>query len=300
MGIKTCVKGDTHVRTEERVVKARKALNASTNVGIRRGGLNLSTCNLIYWTFVIPTLIFGCEIWVLKNKDLDLLNGFQRYAARRLQRLHFSSLNVTSLACLGWMNLVLFIKARKVIFVRSILQMDECMPVKRIFLERFREYHDGLDNPYDSPLIQILHYCREFGLMGLVDQMTRGHMISKQCWKKLVWDKAWSIEDKTWCDVTIIHDRMDLIKMVSAKPMYSVWWMLADRHQKYMRRCELMIKILCHASRLKTDDNRLLRSSYSNRACTLCDHASLEDALHMVMQCTYHNEARADMYKAIS
>ena len=125
-------------------------------------------------------------------------------------------------------------------------------------------------------------------------------MISKQCWKKLVWDKAWSIEDKTWCDVTIIHDRMDLIKMVSVKPMYSVWWMLADRHQKYMRQCELMIKILCHASRLKNDDNRLLRSSYSNRACTLCDHASLEDALHMVMQCTYHNEARADMYKAIS
>ena len=133
VGIKTCVKGDTHVRTEERVVKARKALNASTNAGIRRGRLNLNTCNLIYWTFVIPTLIFGCEIWVLKNKDLDLLNGFQRYAARRLQRLHFSSLNVTSLAGLGWMNLVLFIKARKVIFVRSILQMDECMPVKRFF-----------------------------------------------------------------------------------------------------------------------------------------------------------------------
>ena len=38
VGVKTCVKGDTFVRTEERVAKERKALNASTNAGIRRGG----------------------------------------------------------------------------------------------------------------------------------------------------------------------------------------------------------------------------------------------------------------------
>ena len=97
---------------------------------------------------------------MLKGKDLDILNGFQRYAARRLQRLHFNSLNITSYACLGWMNLVLYIKARKVVFVRTILQMEECMPVRKIFVERFREYHDGCDNPFDSPIIQI-HYCRD-------------------------------------------------------------------------------------------------------------------------------------------
>ena len=130
--------------------------------------------------------------------------------------------------------------------------------------------------------------------------MTRGHIISKERWKKLIWDKAWSIEDKTWCDVTIVHNKMDLIKMVTVKPVYSVWWMLADRRQEYMRRCELMIKLLCHASRLKDDDNRLLKSSLSNRSCTLCDHTSLENVLHMVMQCPHHYNTRVDMYAAIS
>ena len=80
VGVKTCVKGDTHVRTEEKVSKARKSLNMTTNIGIRKGGLNMSTCNVIYWSVVIPTLLFGCEVWFIKNKDIELLNGFQRYA----------------------------------------------------------------------------------------------------------------------------------------------------------------------------------------------------------------------------
>ena len=80
VGVKTCVLGDTHCRTEEKIIKARKVLNMSCSIGIKRGGLNLSTSNLIYWTVIIPILCFGCEIWVIKKKDEELLAAFQRYA----------------------------------------------------------------------------------------------------------------------------------------------------------------------------------------------------------------------------
>ena len=98
VGVKTCVLGDTYVRTEEKILKARKKLNMATALGIKRGGLNMSTCNLIYWTVVIPTLWFGCEMWVVKRKDIEQLQAFQRYVARRLQRFHPRSINVT---CFG-------------------------------------------------------------------------------------------------------------------------------------------------------------------------------------------------------
>ena len=88
VGVKTCVKGDTFVRTEEKVSKARKCLNMLTLIGIKRGGINIKTCNVIYWSVVLPTLCFGCEIWFIKQKDIDILLAFQRYAARRVQRLH--------------------------------------------------------------------------------------------------------------------------------------------------------------------------------------------------------------------
>ena len=41
VGVKTCVRGDTHIRTEEKVAKARKCLNMSTAIGIRKGGIKV-------------------------------------------------------------------------------------------------------------------------------------------------------------------------------------------------------------------------------------------------------------------
>ena len=35
VGVKTCVMGDTHIRTEEKIVKARKALNMASAMGIK-------------------------------------------------------------------------------------------------------------------------------------------------------------------------------------------------------------------------------------------------------------------------
>ena len=38
-------------------------------------------------------------------------------------------------------------------------------------------------------------------------------IISKEGWGKLIWEKAWSIEDSIWCDITIVHNKMDLINV---------------------------------------------------------------------------------------
>ena len=36
------------------------------------------------------------------------------------------------------------------------------------------------------------------------------------------------------------------------------------------------------------------------RSCPLCDHASYENGLHMVMQCPHHYNLRVDMYAAFA
>ena len=301
VGIKSCIKGDGHVRTEEKISKARKVLNMNTNVGIRKGGLNLMTCNLIYWTIVIPTLLFGCEVWVIKHKDIELLNAFQRYAARRLQRFRFNSFNATSYACLGWMNIIQFIKARKIIFLRTILVMEEYMPIKRILIARIDNYEDDNVNQFDSPLMQILSFCAEFQLLDRVRVMATnpGGIMSKSAWKKLVWEKAWGMEYQRWDEHVTNDHRFDLLKQISSRPQYSVWWLIADADQSYMRKCEIMIKILCHTSLLKSDDSRLLRGTFSAKACIMCQHAAYEDARHMVMQCSAQSQLRMEMYSEI-
>ena len=296
VGIKTCVKGDTHVRTEEKVTKARKVLNMTTNIGIRKGGRNLKTCNVIYWTIVIPTLLFGCEIWLLKDRDMSILNAFQRYAARRLQRLHTRSLNATSCLCLGWMEMLNVIKARKIIFIRTIMVMEDYMPLKKITVERLAEFAPDNVNEFDSPLIQIFQYCDEYGLLEEVRQMGNGVFRSKNSWKKLVWDISWQKENERIRTLMRENRNMDLIQMVSPTLRYSVWWSIADMDQQYMRRCEIMVKLLCHASLLKGDDGRLRRKPFGSRSCVSCELAAYDCAKHLVMECP---GIRIDMYREI-
>ena len=272
----------------------------STNVGIRKGGLNLSTCNIIFWTVVVPTLIFGCETWVLKNKDCQMLSAFQRYAARRLQRLHARCLNITSIFCLGWMDIVLFIKAKKIIFVRTILSMNECMLIRRVFLERLNSFNENCENKMDSPIVQILKYCHDFGLMAEITQMANGHHIEKGTWKKKVWKKAWEKEKAGWEECMHDNVKLDLLALVASAPIYAVWWELADKDQKLMKRCELMVRLLCHSSGLKGDDNKLSKASFSDGCCTMCQLASIETARHMIMECPAHEESRVNMYNALA
>ena len=183
VGIKSCVMGDTHVRTLEKIEKSKKALNMSTNMGIIKGGLNLRTCCIIYWSVVFPTLTFGCEAWVIKAKDIELLHGFQRYASRRLQRLHSRSINTTCTACLGWMDIIRVIKAKKLICIRSIAYMTEYTPIRSIFVGRINEFERTQINPYDSPIIQLLEISVEFQVLDVVKNMFNGTPITKLGWK---------------------------------------------------------------------------------------------------------------------
>ena len=300
VGVKICVKGDTHIRTEEKISKARKCLNMSTSIGIRKGGVNMSTCNIVYWSVVLPTLCFGCEIWYIKQKDIDVLLAFQRYAARRIQRLHPRSLNITSTVCLGWMSILNYIKARKIIFLRTISCMEDYFSLKRIFIERVNEFRNGNRDLKDSSVEQTLLYSEQFDLLEEVYNMGNGRMLSKAEWKKLVWKKAWEYEANEWHDHMTENEKLDLFRLVSPLPTYSVWWAISDSSHAYMRQCETMVKLLCHASLLKYDDCRLRHAPFGARMCILCDEAAYEDARHMIMQCHYQYAYRTRMLNDIS
>ena len=299
VGIKTCVQGDTHFRTDEKVAKARKVLNMSVAFGFKRVGLNISTSNLIYWTVIIPILCFGCEIWVLKKKDIELLSAFQRYAARRLQRFHTRSINVTSYLCLGWMSIINYIKALKLIFLRSIVVMKEYIPLRRILVNRINDFEAGMGNPYDSPLLYSLQICHDFDLYNNFVEMLEGNVPSKARWRQLVWDKAWPVEDDMWQQLCQTNDYLSMAKQVAATPAHSIWWQISDSDRSLMSSCEVMVRILCRATQFKEDDCRYKRATLGERLCILCELAAPDNAMHMIMQCPHHAQSREVLQREI-
>ena len=132
VGLKCCVYNCYVERTEDKIKKGRKALNAASGLGLKPGGLSMKACSLLFWSLIVPIVTFSSELWVLKDRDLEVIDKFQRYAGRRVQRFPLFSPNETSFAPLGWMRLENFIYVKKMLFVRSILVLTE-----EIFIVQF-------------------------------------------------------------------------------------------------------------------------------------------------------------------
>ena len=96
VGVKACLFREDESRVEKKISKGRKTLNAASGLGIRKNGLNIMTCNKVFWSVVVPALLFGCKLWVLSDKDKDNLLAFQMYARRRIQRFPQRSPNASS------------------------------------------------------------------------------------------------------------------------------------------------------------------------------------------------------------
>ena len=145
VGIRACIFEDDTSGLEEQISKARRTLNAISGLGIRRCGLTIRTCNTIFWSVVVPIALYGCELMILTDKHISILEEFQEYAGRRLQRFHVKSPRVCAFYTLGWIRLERYIEVKKLLFMYSIFVLDDNNPVKTAFLERARFFFEFTD-----------------------------------------------------------------------------------------------------------------------------------------------------------
>ena len=117
----------------------------------------MDTCTMIFWTIVVPTTIYGCEMWIMDDSSLSLLENFQNHVGKKIQRLHPKCPNNCSFYGLGWMRLERIIQIKKIMFVRSIMVMlDDALP-KILFRQRAQEYANA--NPHRSYAFDPLNVC---------------------------------------------------------------------------------------------------------------------------------------------
>ena len=177
-------------------------------------------------------------------------------------------------------------------FIRTIMVMHEHEVSRIIFCERARQYVLNPDlcrtNTCKSQVFDLLNVCIVFNLYEEVKSMVeRNLMYSKTIWKKMVWSKGWRLEDIYWSVERQLHQSLDLLCNVNVGVRYITWWKIADKFPELTKKCEIMSKILCHSSILKSDDLRLKSLTRMHRLCNLCDQHAVEDARHFILHCTY-------------
>ena len=195
VGVKCSILDSSEERTKEKVAKGRKALGAASGIGVKWGGISMLASNLVFWSFIIPMVTYGAELWVMSDNDVDLIDNFQRYAGRRLQRFSSISPSQTSYACLGWVRIELYIYVKKLLFIRTIVCMDEDYVYKKLLISRTHQFNDDIErhvvNEHHSPIFEMLRVAILFGLYRETVQRIFGiRAYSEVAWKNLVWGSA--------------------------------------------------------------------------------------------------------------
>ena len=80
---------------------------------------------------------------------------------------------------------------------------------------------------------------------------------------------------------------------------YLIWWEIADENPELMQFCEVMAKIVCRTSRLKSDDYDFKDQLLSGRSCDLCEQFIAEDVKHIVLECDGTGNLRIEMFDCI-
>ena len=304
VGVTACLYENDADGVESRIAKARRAFNAITGLGIRRNGLSIATCNTIFWAIVSPITLFWSEMWVLGDKSIKLVEDFQNYAGKRIQRLSGETPNACAFYGLGWIRLERMIEIKKMIFIRSLMALCTTEPSRLVFCERAAVYmgeiHKGRENLHGSVVFDLLNVASTFGmLMEVINMIRNGHMWSKVEWRRMVWERAWELDACFWRIQMRCHKSLNLLSSISENSSYLIWWQIADDNHQLMNKCETVVKLLSHASILKDDDVRLKGSPMFSKFCEDCDLGVVDDVRHLVLQCPKRQVKRTEMMNAI-
>ena len=304
VGVKNCLFGNFNPRVEDRISRGRRAFNSILNSGVKRNGLNMSVVSTLFWTIVIPIVSYGSEVWVLKGDEIELLKKFQRYVGRKSQRFNQRSPNYSAYMPLGWISLEKVVYIKKLLFLRSICVMDDEATCKKILISRTNNFiedcHRSKINVCDSPIYEMFNVAERLGMLDMCLNMTlNGHYYDKKMWSKCVWENAWNLEDE---EITLYKNQLakeKLIFQIIEKPYYLTWWVISDVSHEHMKQCEVMARLVCDTSLLKTTDIRMKKASLASRFCEKCDLGSEENIKHIVMECPFFEGYKEQMFDEI-
>ena len=233
VGVKSCI-FVSNSRVTEKISKARRTLNASLGLGVRKNGLCMQACCIIFWSVVLPVLTFGAEIWYLNESDIEDILSFQRFAERRVQRFPHRTPKCSSFYGLGWIRLTTYIYIKKMLFLLSIIRLDENNVIRRIFVNSVESFLSNREqcriNTYRSPVYDICTTCEKFGILDTITSIMSGSspIPSKKKWSELIWRKGWDLDDNYWRALNTMNKENDLLTSTMTGSRYMVWWQLSD------------------------------------------------------------------------
>lgn len=150
--------------------------------------IKMTTLIKLYKSCIIPTLLYGCETWILTNEEKKLVSTIQMNTLKMIMKVPDSSPNAAVLAEIGEKPIILTIEERQLTFLRDLLNTKtRCNDIFKIQLEQKSK---------KSITQHILTLLEKHNIQLSLDQITK---MSKDKWKKTIKKATW-IKANQWYD----------------------------------------------------------------------------------------------------
>ena len=288
---------DVSVRTTAACKKGKKSFMSLQGYGVGLKSLNPLTSTKLYKQIVIPSMLYGCELWgSVSASHLLTVERAQRFCVKFLQGLRRTTRTDMCLSLIGLPRLSAFIDRCKLNFLRLLCVQHDSAISKQVFLRRVSQLMDfpGLflvDSK--SPVADFKTVLLRYNLFDCLPQFSEsGIFPGKTAWKLQCTNAIVESEELAFIERTSEDPDFDRFREVHSDCFSpSISWHTAKLIPHSLRLFRHLICVL-------TSPDTLVSSSL-----VLCEHcgALFRDYLvHYVAVCPKFNEQRDQFWNFVT
>ena len=176
-------------RITERCQKAKNSFFAMAGLGLRPLGLNPLTSVSLYRKIVIPTALYGCELWNNMNKsDLDTVNRLQHFVVKKILGLPIRTRSDICESMLGLIRLSAEIEKRKLMFLHKILSLNTDTICQKLFIRKYILFISNRNSLNYGYIPDICNILEKYDLQAMINDYFKDVKLlpTKLAWKQTV------------------------------------------------------------------------------------------------------------------
>ncbi len=286
-----CVEGEKHMGVilgkdpaflDKRIMKGRRSAIAMQSLACSGTLLNPVIASKLYWSISISSMLYGVEVWGLKDCEIVKLERAHTQMARNIQGLPGFVANVSVLALLGWISIQGYIDRRCLLFLWSILRLDVFCIYKQLCMYRLLRIRGDSTVSNGGPVLNFYKTCEKYGLCDVVfDMIDSGIVMSKGQWKRLISRKVMEYECMRWRVEIQMYSSLTFYKNVISKYGLCIWWRLAEHNPETLKSCRSVINVLTGGC---VWFHKTSKDMSGNR-CILCEYNIRDSVYHFLCDC---------------
>lgn len=276
----------TFDRTNNACKKLKQNLHSLYNIGVNPKGMNPINCSIIWKRIVLPTALYGCEIWGhLSPRETETLEIVQRYFVKFILGAEKTSPNDSCISTLGLWSIEGTLDKFKLLLFGRLCRANHNTTHKQIFDVRLSQaIFSDLDK--HSITYDLIKTVVKYDLVPFIENyLTESYIPDKKLWSKIVSQTIEIYEENKW--TCSLKNRLELTRYHN----------IHDRLTPH--RLLRLTSIQPHTDQKLVLTVKLGMLAIKSGNCSLCNLQTNDILKHLILNCEKLLDARNEMFYAI-